>query len=90
MQTQFPYLVHAVALHESRLSELVCTIAGFNSRGYAEEFARKHAVAAKDLIDLAIVVTDSDVGNGALIAFAAGAIIDLVCPCIGGCIEAHS
>jgi hypothetical protein len=86
VQPKFPHLVHTVALAEgARAVELVCTIAGFNSRAYAEEFAQKHSSAAAGLTDRAIVVTGNDVADGILSAFVGGKSVSLLCPCIGEC-----
>jgi len=63
MQPSFHYLVHTCEVDFSaeppRVTEIICTIAGFNSESYAMELAQKHARASSDY-DSCIIVTTTD------------------------------
>jgi hypothetical protein len=60
-------------------------LAGFQSRGYAEDFARRHSA-----FGVVCIVTFGDLEQGVLAAFSHERAISLTCPCIGDCIEAQA
>lgn len=78
---KFPFLVHTVereyALYAlPRINagapwtdDIICTIAGFNSRSYAEEFALKHSKLGGSAT---VIVTWRDLKDGILAAFRSG------------------